>query len=115
MRLSVAALPLLVHLLDLSHSLVDHLKLIAPISCVDHWALVQACVLASLRVVVEDGSHSRHFGSIHGIMLEEDLDLLGKSLRVFVYSLAVNVVEHGYWAQLVDSSQLSKHGNFVVR
>lgn len=97
---------------QLLNSFVDNLKLIAPISRINYWSLIEPGIITSFRVEMEDRSHCGHFVPVFWIMFEKDLYLFAQLLYSRVLPRTVNVVEHRNRTQFVDSSQLSEQGQF---
>ena len=108
-QISVSAFLLLFLLLfELVDPLINDLKLIAPVSCINYRPLVQSCVVAALRVKMERWSHRGHFMSIQRVMLEKQFDFICKGINGRILSRTVNMIEHRNRAKLIDSSQLRK-------
>lgn len=97
---------------QLLNSFVDNLKLIAPISGINYWSLIEPWVVTSFRVEMEDRSHCGHLVPVFWIMLKKYLNLFPQLLYSRVLPRTVNVVEHRNRSQFVDSSQLSEQGQF---
>lgn len=92
----------------ISHSLVNNLKLVRPISSIEPRSHIVSVVVTTLGIIVERWWQNSGFMAIICVICKEFLYFIRKNFNIFVNFFVIHPIKHRYRSQPLDFTEFTK-------